>query len=271
MNSLMKTLIKIREETVGKEEKKRLLAAEKDLDEFDRLRKHIGRSTKDLRQNLLERNDLLLGSGASEATVRQSHEIRTKLKEIRGDITKLGEILNEEKEGLNKRKEKGKEVTPEQEAQIVAREEIISLCNQHVEEIKRMERAGHNKGNLATGGSKFLTNDPTITELPKIEGELGEELAEKDRIIDSHLEIIQDGVAVLKDMANDLGKEIELQERIIAQIDNDVDKANETLDTLNTRMKKMLTGVQKGDNFIMTFIILCIVLGIAGTIYTQFQ
>jgi len=275
MNSLVRQLKVINLATVGQEERRRLMEAEKELDEFDKLRKKTGRDIKDVRQQLAERNELLLGTkgNANEATVRVSAEIRAKIKEINGDIDKLTLILEQEKSKIERRREKGKNITPEAEAQVETRTEVIELAKQHVEELKRIQRAGAGKKDSLAGGkrtSRMLTNDPTVTTLPDIEGDIGNELKEKDNYINQKLLLVEDGVGVLRQMATDMGKEIELQENIIAVIDHDVDKANAQLDNINARMKKILTGVQKADHFCITVVLLCIILAIAGYLYNQF-
>jgi len=273
MNALVRQLKIINLATVGQEERRKLMEAEKDLDEFDKMRKKVSRDIKDIRQQLAERNELLLGTkgNANEATVRVSAEVRAKIREINVEVDKLVLMLEQEKAKVERRREKGKTVTPEAEAQLISRQEVIDLCRQHIDECKRIQRQTGKKGNLAGNrSSRMLTNDPTITELPDIEGELGTELKDKDNQINQKLLLVEDGVGVLRQMATDMGKEIELQENIIAVIDNDVDKANEQLDNINARMRKVLTGVQKADNFCITVVMICIILGIAGFIYNQF-
>ncbi|PRP85121.1 hypothetical protein PROFUN_07192 [Planoprotostelium fungivorum] len=273
MNMLMKQLMIINLATVGKEARRKQMEAEKDLDEFDRLRKQLGRDLKDTRQQLAERNELLNGSpDGNEATVRATAEVRTKLGELNKGVDTLTLLLEQQKAKVEKRREKGKEITPEVEAQLVTRAEVIDLARQHIDECKKILRSVRNgKGKLAgERGSRFLTNDPTKTDLPDIEGELGTELKAKDNFINSKLDQISEAVGVLGAMANDMHKELDLQERIIAEIDRDVDKANNQLETINARMKKVLAGVQKADNFCITVVFICIILAIAGFLYNQY-
>jgi len=268
----MKQLMIINLATVGKDERKKQMEAEKDLDEFDRLRKKLGRDLKDTRQELAERNELLSGApDGNEATVRATANVRTQLAECNKSVDTLTLLLEQEKSKVERRREKGKVITPEEDAQLVQRAEVIDLARQHIEECKRLLRSAGKKGKLAGDrNSRFLTNDPTKTELPDIEGELGTKLKEKDNFINSKLDQISDAVSVLGAMASDFHKELDLQERIIAEIDRDVDKANNQLETINARMKKVLAGVQKADNFCMTVVLLCIILAIAGYLYNQF-
>jgi hypothetical protein len=60
---------------------------------------------------------------------------------------------------------------------------------------------------------------------------------------DGKLELVSQGVAHLRELALDMGKEVELQEKIINELDREVEKTNEQLDQINARMKKTLEGV----------------------------
>ena len=52
-----------------------------------------------------------------------------------------------------------------------------------------------------------------------------------------------DGVLFLKNLAVEMGKEIEMQNVMIDELHTQVDKTQATLNDLNKRMKKILTDV----------------------------
>jgi syntaxin of plants SYP7 len=75
----------------------------------------------------------------------------------------------------------------------------------------------------------------------------------------------------LKDIAIEMGKEATKQTKMIEIIGDKTDKANEQLENLNDRLRKVIQSIRKGDRFVMDIILLCILLGIAGYIYKMFK
>jgi len=75
----------------------------------------------------------------------------------------------------------------------------------------------------------------------------------------------------LKDMANEMGKEIEMQGMMIDELDHKVEKTNAKLINLNKRLKKTLESVRKADRFCIDIILLVVILAIGGYLYNVFR
>lgn len=58
---------------------------------------------------------------------------------------------------------------------------------------------------------------------------------------------------------------------MIDDINTEVDQAELHLQNLNRKMKKTLAKVRTGDKLIMDMILLCILLGLCGYIYSQLK
>jgi len=260
MNGLLKRLQKIQEECV---EKKGTNVAETtvDADEFSRLKRKLANQVKNIRQLIHDRDDLEKTAPGTVATVEISHQIRAALKEVRNDAVTMDKLQKAEKEAYIK---KNKEV-PEKEQQIEHREEIVGIVFDHIEECKQLDQKRHGDSAFA---SKGPSKDPLITELPDIDDAGFQMLRKNDKVIDDMLDNVAAGVTELKEMASEMGKEAEQQGVMLDDLDIKVDKVNDQLENINIRLRKALEGVRKGDRFIVDIILLCVLLGLIGYIYS---
>ena len=63
---------------------------------------------------------------------------------------------------------------------------------------------------------------------------------------------ISAGVATLREIALDMGSEVQKQNAMIGEIDEQVDRTNEKLKGLNKQLKKTLQSVRRGDKIVRT-------------------
>jgi len=266
----MTILYKIQEQTadVDPKKKKKQEEEEKNMDEFTRLKKQISRDIKDARNRIQERNELLGKTDNNTTTVKMSGDIRNRLKQIQADALTLQSLQQDQASKLEKKKAKGKEVDPKLEEEVKFRAELVDLAFKHIEECKQFEKQGYKTNNGLSGydDGKELPK-PTITELPDIDNEDFQKLRQNDRLIDEKLDVVSQGVGVLKDMANHFTNEIEMQEVLIAENDRQVDKTQAQLDNLNTRLKNTLEKVRSCDRFVLDIILIIIILGIGAYVY----
>jgi t-SNARE complex subunit (syntaxin) len=107
-------------------------------------------------------------------------------------------------------------------------------------------------------------------ELPDIE--VQEDLAlirQRNMDIDKELEEIAAGVAVVKQIAIQMGDELEKQNEMLDTIDTKVEKANDHVQAVNAKMKAALDGVMKGDKFLVNCVLLCILFALVAYITSQ--
>jgi len=266
MNELMRKLETISEKCIDDKKKKEKQEEEKNLDEFTRLKKKISKDIKSVREHINERNELLGKSENNTSTVKMSAEIRGQLKTILKEIDQLKTMVDHDNEKIEKKKAKGKTVSESEEKQFQLRQEIVDLCYKHMEECKRLERTGFQSPQSAMISDE--KNDATVTALPDIDAEEFQILRKNDALIDTKLKLVSEGVTVLREMALEMGKEVELQEVMITELDKKVDDVQKNLNQINVRMKKALQNVRRGDRFIIDFILVCVILGIIYYIYT---
>jgi len=263
MNQLMRRLKKIEDECV---EKKKLVAeADDKADEFTRIRRKVANELADIRQLIKDRDELELSTAGTRHTVEASHNIRSKIKTIKQDAATLDTLQKKERAKYQK---KNKE-NPEKEQQIETREELVGLVFSHIKEVEGLNNRKHGDSSFGSGGSE--NKDPTITELPNIDDEGFQLLRRNDAKIDADLDEISGHVTNLKEIALEMGKEANNQSIMLDNLDKKVDDVNDQLENLNSRMRKALESIRKGDRFIVDIILLCILLGIAGYIYSMFK
>jgi len=233
-------------------------------------RKKIARDVKDIRKQIEERNDLLKVENNPE-TVKMSTNIRAQLKAIADDVKQLEEIQKEEKEKLEKRKAKGKTVAPEMEDEIAKRGEIVELSYKHIEECKHLEKVGYRRDTGAATFTGYTNENDAPSELPDIDDPQFVMLRQNDKLLDEKIEIIGAAVVTAKQIALQMGNELEKQEEHTEQLDVEVEKAQKQLDNVNTRLKKQLDGLATWDRFIVYFIMGIILLAIVAFILTVVQ
>jgi SYP7 family syntaxin len=260
MNGLLKRLKKIEDECVDKKGTTTQVPDE-DMDEFTRLKRKVATQTRNIRQLIKDRDELEKTAPGTVATVEISHQIRTALKEIRNDAAAMSKLQKEEKDSYVKKNK----TVPEKEEQIEKREEIVNLVFDHIEEIKGLDQKRHSEGSAF---SQKKGGDPLITELPDIDDAGFQLMRKNDQVIDGLLDNVKDGVGVLKEMATEMGKEAERQGVMLDNLEVKVDKVNDELENINVRLRKALENVRKGDRFIVDIILLCVLLGLIGYIYS---
>lgn len=246
-------------------------------DEFSGLKGQVAQEVRDIRAALKERDELLQkGASGTKQTVQMSHQIRTQIKTAKEDAKKLLQL--QQKEAAKKDK-KGANAT-----QVEERQEVVELVFKHIEECEGLEKkryAGKNteaRVELFSGGKAGGSSMGSVsrvaggTELPDIETQDGlKMLAAKDKQIDEGLDQIAEGVADLKSLALDMRDEVKVQSAMVDEITSKVDNASAQLTNINKKMKKTLQSTRSADRFILDFILLVIVLGIAGYVVSMFM
>ncbi|CAK9195372.1 unnamed protein product [Sphagnum jensenii] len=85
---------------------------------------------------------------------------------------------------------------------------------------------------------------------------------------DEGLDVIAAGLTTLKDMAGDINEELNKQMPLIDEVDTKVDKAAADLKNTNVKLKETLIKMRSNRNFCVDIILIVIILGIGGYLYT---
>ncbi|KAI9208055.1 uncharacterized protein BJ171DRAFT_490106 [Polychytrium aggregatum] len=260
-------------------------AIENAMDEFSKMRKKIHKGVKEVRVALKERESLMAQSGGTSNEVAEaSYRIRVMIRNLKEDSTKLQNIAAKD--------EKKKRIKDQEQLQ--ERKEIVTLCQQHIEECENLEKKRFNEGHgvervaLLTSNNKAKPEDDSRAQLfakkggepdPYLDSELNDidvdedmqKIKEKNKAIDTDLEGISVGVGKLKQIALDMDQELTNQNEKLDEVDKKVENALDHVDNLNIKMKKSLEGVMKGDRFMVNCVLLCILLAIVAFISSIFS
>jgi len=149
------------------------------------------------------------------------------------------------------------------------RADIVETAWNHIKECERLEKSGYGNNQITFKGSFEDGEKPTISELPDIDDPKFQLLRRNDKLLDDKLLVIEEGVKIAGEIATEMSKELDKQNILIEDLEEEVNKANDTLEGLNLRMKKTLEGIRKGDRFIVDLILIIIILAIAAFIYNS--
>merc|ERR1719265_564002 len=280
MNELLRRLEVIHKATGAKEEKPE--KSNEKLDEFRRTKRDIARAIKEIRQTIKERDELLEKQPGTKHTVELSAKVRSQIRAVREEAGRLNALQRQEAKKRRK--------SPEQEAQANNRKEMVELVFKHIEECEAWEKrrftdkhmesrtalfsGGGGGAGVSAGGIGGMTgsaggmSDPTMSELPDLETRQGlDELATRNKQIDSELAEVGEGILELKAKATAINEEVDNQIDLVDDVTGKVDKAAAHMVNINTKMKKTLENVRSGDRFVVDFILLIVLLGIVGYIY----
>ncbi|KAJ3043709.1 hypothetical protein HDV00_004482 [Rhizophlyctis rosea] len=258
--------------------------AEKTMDEFTRLKKKVHVDTKTVRKDLKEREQMLSLGGTTTDSAEKSYRIRIAIRQLKEDYMRMSEIVQKETRKAAKR-------PPKDPAQLKDRQEVLQLCQQHIEELENLEKRKFNEAYTADrvdllggargqvsygvgkgrGGGEEASDPFTHSELPDIDVEDDlRKIADRNAEIDKDLDAIGIGVTHLKNIATEMGEELDRQNVALDDIEAGVDKALDHVDNLNIKMKKTLDGMMKGDRFMVNCILMCILLALVAFVASQF-
>eukprot|EP01132_Coremiostelium_polycephalum_P007461 gene7461-9167_t len=262
MNSLIKRVEKIQKECVDAKDKNKQLQQDGNTDAFTLLRRKIGLDIKGVRELIRERDEAEINMPGTVRTVDLSHRIRIAIQELKQETQKLQRMHDKSQERYDR---KNKE-NPEKLKKLELQKESCELAWAHIKELELQ--------NKKRGGetSNFIPitkeNTSTIKELPDIDNDDFRELRRNDQAIDAVLDDISKGVQQVGAIANEMGKAAKRQGDMLDNLNDRADILDEKLENINIRLAKMIKDVRKGDRFILDVILILVLLGIGGVIYS---
>ncbi|KAL1208111.1 Syntaxin-72 [Cardamine amara subsp. amara] len=85
--------------------------------------------------------------------------------------------------------------------------------------------------------------------------------------VDEGLDVISEGLDVLKNLARDMNEELDKQVPLMDEMETKVDGATSDLKNTNVRLKQQLVQMRSSRNFCIDIVLLCVILGIVSYIY----
>jgi len=242
---------------------------ERDKDPFNRERKELAEKIKEIRKAIEDR-DALYQKGDRVAGVKAGTRIRqTLMKEAQKKAEDLEKLHKERKKlrgtelvtGASEEKKKADE----------ARQQIIDVMKQHLQELDKAERtiktATSNDLEISESSEVQQGGERKVNVLPDLDDPIFDQVNTNEQLIDKALGVVLDKVQILKQDAIEIGQEIDEQEQVIKQVTEHVDTTFTTLKTVNNQLKETLQQVRSARTFCCDIILCLLILGIAGAIY----
>ncbi|KAJ1567749.1 hypothetical protein HK405_004900 [Cladochytrium tenue] len=133
--------------------------AEAGLDQFQRLRRQVGREVRTIRTALREREDVLAAHGTTPETAEQSYRIRLQIRGVREAAGRMRELVDKDERRLRRAVERDRAGEPpanpkdaERVAELKACKEVVELAFRHIEEVEMLEKRRFNEGVTADRG-----------------------------------------------------------------------------------------------------------------------
>ena len=245
---------------------------------FTSRKKAIAAELRTIRVSLKERDELLGSSVATApSTIELGSRIRRDLVRVEGDVAELDELYKA------LRKKAGRSPSEDKAEELELRGDQLRVVKEHLAECKRLEKrryaskAGReNRSRLmggagaGVGGSSLrgrrgddLPDDPTMSALDPIDDEEVEQalarIEARNEAMDEELDAIADGVATLKDIALEMGGELDRQNVALEETNARTEEVTQHIQKSNKKLSKVLKSVKK-DKMFCYFILLIVFL-----------
>lgn len=215
-----------------------------------------------------------------KAVIEKNNAVRSNLRALEENWKELDGAYQAEK---NKRRSK---ITREE---LEERRQLLVDLRHEIGELKSIHQAGvvGSKGGGTRGGygtampaSEFFKQEArtsgtsTVQETPPA-GKLTQEQQfriqqirdRKKEMEDKYLTVVEEHVERLGEMAKNINEELHVQDRMVDDLGNRVDTANEHVVNVNTRMKEVLKSVRAADKFCMDIMCILLLVGMLAVLY----
>jgi len=117
---------------------------------------------------------------------------------------------------------------------------------------------------LLNGSSR--SNGGTDRNLTEEESDAIERFKQKDKEMDDMIGQINDGLYSLKDKSDQMGSNIDRQSMAMENLDNEIQKTSDQLESSNNRLKNVLENYRSPSKFCMDVVLILMLLGLVAVI-----
>lgn len=265
MDILMKQLDTIRQECLPEDEKQQ---KNKDEDPFNVQKEKVSSHIKKIRELIKERDEKEKENPGSTEVVKLASSVRRELASVQEEVVELKKIQTGYRNKYEKSKKRKKTAIPKFEEYLEKNDEVIDCIGQHIEECTRLEkrRAGISTAGYSALGGDGKVIDPTVTELPDVDDPRFLVLKENDQRIDEQIDVLGQGVKVLKNMSYDMKTLIQEQADKLDTLETEVDKADARLIDMNEKVVAAVKQARGGSKICVDIILIIVFLGLVGLI-----
>jgi len=249
-----------------------------DLDEFQRTKKNCARLVSEIRKTISERDELLTkqhGSGTRQ-TIEMSAKVRSSIKKLKDQAEFLTNMQRQEAARASKPTSMLNRKGGISAEEVEHRGEVVDLVFKHIEEVELLEKrrlhgnapvAEDRIGLLGAAGrsSYAVPRSAQETDLGDIDEDTKSGLAmlqRKDEELDEDLDQISAGVKRLGNLAIDMHSEIQMQNVMIGEIEDRVDRNVAHLQNINAKVKDALEQAGGITRFIVNLVLLILVIAV---------
>lgn len=231
---------------------------------------------------MLKRRDALFRSNKSDPNaIKLSALIRQQIAEVFEDAEEMQTLYLAEEKKFRKQEKRAKGSSPAGMEQLLHnREQIVKLTFLHVQECEMLEKQRQQDEmdmdkareqlfemkevahDTKTGGYGVVSLPDVSTAFPDIEispssssgagvQEGFDQQERNEQRINNMLDQVLDGVIDLKELAVAMGTQLRQTDAVIDGLDVEVQRTNAELDTLNTRLKALLTRVRSPKQLVV--------------------
>jgi SYP7 family syntaxin len=221
-------------------------------------------------------NQMDASASAPEIKIRKDQELRETFKVLTNEWKELDRIYQ---------KEASKHKSKLGEQELLNRCEIKDNLKDHIDGLKE-EFLSQYSGGSSGGGSKLPTFDAFKADMAKKANASGgagpksvvieqeemtsthkarlQELEMRDLRENEIIDQIDQGVDRLGVMANAMGEEVETQAVMLSNLESDIQKVQEHVESVNDKLKETLKEVRASDRFCMDVFCVLLLLGMCG-------
>lgn len=219
------------------------------------------------------KNALILGAddavslSGRKRKAETSHMLRVKIQQAT-ELVNVMQLLHEQELSKCQKNPKATGEMVEKQSQ------CLELCRAHIQECSQhMTQLDENKFNAAVPSSSYgrIYGKPmdltalqiTHSELPDIDIERDfDAIHNTQQDIQDDIIELYSGVRGLKEIALDIGRNVDQQQESIVALEGKAQKTEQKMENLNVKLKRTLQRVMKGDKFIVNIVLVLALLGL---------
>jgi len=243
------------------------------LDDFQQSKAELNNLLKTIKDDVKTRKGLEERTGESKEGIEMKYQIESEFKKAQDLHDKMNQAYENDVKKFEKQKS-GALTQPD----LDERKEILSLFKQDLEFTECEFKPKKSKG----GGFQIAQNAQTRWQKQREEGMLSpepipltenqqafiQESIERDQLLGQKLDVMLHDVHQLGEVAKDINEELGLQDVMLDEIENKMDKVEDKLETRNEQMKKLLKASGGAQRWCPILILIVIFLALCGYIYS---
>ncbi|XP_038902168.1 syntaxin-71-like [Benincasa hispida] len=214
-------------------------------------------------QAALQKSEVALSEKNRAAAVAMNAEVRRKKARLMDEVPKLRKLAHKKVKGV-----------PKEELEV--RDDLVLALEEKIKAIPDGSTTGAKQSggwgpSSSSNNIKFDSSDGNFEseyfQQNEESSQFRNEYEMRKMKQDQGLDVISEGLDMLKNLAHDMNEELDRQVPLIDEIDAKVDKVTNEMKNTNVRLKETLYEVRTSQNFCIDIILLCIILGIASYLY----